>query len=68
MLKVCGILFSRYGGDERIGSSTGRSTLQQINATCRQLKNPYQILIAPITVYSGLEEGFMAADFTAVSL
>ena len=32
----------------------------------RQLGNARQLLIVPITFWSGLEQGFFAADFTAV--
>ena len=32
----------------------------------RQLGNAKQLLIVPITFWSGLEQGFFAADFTAV--
>ena len=35
-------------------------------ATCKQMKNPYQILIIPLTMWSGFEQTFLGADFTAV--
>lgn len=33
----------------------------------KQLGNPYQILILPITMFIGAEQAFIAADFNAVS-
>ncbi len=36
-------------------------------ATFRQAKKPYQILIIPLTMWSGIGRAFLAADFTAVS-
>lgn len=33
----------------------------------KQLANPYQILILPITMFIGAEQAFLAADYTAVS-
>ncbi len=35
-------------------------------ATFRHLKNPFQILLIPLTMWSGFEQGFFGADFTAV--
>ena len=31
------------------------------------MRNPQQLLIIPITFWSGIEQGFFGADFTAVS-
>ena len=36
-------------------------------ATFRQMKKKEQILVIPITFWSGIEQGFFGADFTAVS-
>jgi len=35
-------------------------------ATVSNWKDPAQLLIIPLTIYSGLEQGFFGADFTAV--
>ena len=32
------------------------------------MKNSKQLLLLPITIWSGLEQGFFGADFTAVSI
>ena len=37
-------------------------------ATGRQMKNVKQLLLLPITIWSGLQQGFFGADFTAVSV
>jgi hypothetical protein len=37
-------------------------------ATFRHLRHPNQILIIPLTIYSGLEQGFMSSDFTKVGV
>ena len=44
------------------------SGLQLLIATFRNLKDPAQVLIIPITFWSGLEQGFFGADFTAVRM
>ena len=35
-------------------------------ATARQMKNPYQMFIIPLTLWSGFQLAFLFADFTAV--
>lgn len=51
----------------RTGSAHGLSGLKLLAVTLKQLLNPYQILILPITMFIGAEQAFMAADFNAVS-
>lgn len=36
-------------------------------ATFTQAKNPYQILIIPLTMFTGFSLAFISAEFTAVS-
>jgi predicted MFS family arabinose efflux permease len=50
----------RYGEKKREGTPT-----QLIMATAKQMTNPYQILLIPLTIWSGMEQGFWGADFTA---
>ena len=57
----------RYGDGTRVGSATGRTPKQQMVATFRQMMNGKQILIAPLTVWTGIEQAFLSADFTAVN-
>ena len=45
-------------------ASTG---LQLLVATFSHMKKKEQILVIPITFWSGIEQGFFGADFTAVS-
>ena len=57
----------RFGEDER---QEGRPTLsgkELLVATFRHMKKKKQILIIPLTFWSGIEQGFFGADFTAVS-
>jgi CDP-diacylglycerol pyrophosphatase len=35
-------------------------------ATIRQMKEPRQLLLIPLTMWSGIEQGFFGSDFTAV--
>ncbi len=53
---------TRYGENERKEKQGGMALLL---ATFNHLKNPYQILIIPLTFWSGIEQGFFGADFTA---
>ncbi len=41
--------------------------VQLLIATFRHLRNPFQLLLIPLTMWSGFEQGFFGADFTAVS-
>jgi hypothetical protein len=31
------------------------------------MKHPYQILLIPLTIWSGMEQGFFGAEYTTVS-
>ncbi|XP_071443973.1 UNC93-like protein [Hetaerina americana] len=56
---------SRYGEKQRSKDPAGEMTgLQLMAATAFQLKNPYQMLLIPITVWIGMEQAFIGADFT----
>ncbi|XP_042205192.1 UNC93-like protein isoform X2 [Homarus americanus] len=55
---------SRFKNTED-GGSSGKSSLQLLVATFNHLRHPYQLLIVPITIWSGLEQGFLTADYTA---
>ena len=56
---------TRYGEDERKELNGGKLTGKRLAlATFKQMLHPYQLLIIPITVWSGLEQGFLSADIT----
>ncbi|KAL1516984.1 hypothetical protein ABEB36_000808 [Hypothenemus hampei] len=55
---------SRYGEKQRRNSAPDLSGLQLLSATFIQLKKPYQQLLIPITIYIGVEQAFVSADFT----
>jgi hypothetical protein len=40
--------------------------LSLVAATLKHMKKHYQQLLIPLTIWSGLEQGFFGADFTAV--
>lgn len=58
---------SRYG-EKRRGSVSAQeiSGVQLLAATFNQLKKPNQQLLIPITVFIGMEQAFIGADFTQV--
>ena len=62
------MLFScpRYGEDERKEEQPKLTGCQLLVATFRHMKKPYQLLLIPITFWSGIEQGFFSADYTAV--
>ena len=43
------------------------SGLELVKATSKQMIRKEQLLIIPITFWSGIEQGFFNAEFTAVS-
>ena len=62
---IVGIL--RFGEDERKEGKEKLTGTQLLVATFRHMKKKNQILIIPLTFWSGVEQGFFGADFTAVS-
>ncbi|KAJ8981659.1 hypothetical protein NQ317_017279, partial [Molorchus minor] len=55
---------SRYSKDRK-GSGSGLSGFKLLAVTMKQLGDPYQILILPITMFIGAEQAFVAADYTS---
>ncbi|KAJ8940273.1 hypothetical protein NQ314_010768 [Rhamnusium bicolor] len=56
---------SRYGERQgRRASQVELTPIQLLSATAYQLKKPYQQLLIPITVWIGMEQAFIGADFT----
>lgn len=58
--------FCRYGVSRR-EAGNGVSGLKMLAVTLKLLKERYQLLLLPITMFIGAEEAFVAVDFTAVS-
>jgi len=56
---------TKYGENERREGKPKLSGIQLLIATFRHMKNPYQLLLIPLTLWSGIEHGFLGADFTA---
>lgn len=54
----------RYGEKQRKGGSGELTGIQLLSATAYQLKKPYQQLLIPITVWIGMEQAFIGADYT----
>ncbi|XP_047502893.1 UNC93-like protein [Penaeus chinensis] len=46
-------------------TSQEKSGLVLVAATFNQLRHPYQLLIIPLTIWSGVEQAFLGADYTA---
>ncbi len=55
---------NRFERSEKEGKLTG---LELLVATFQNLAVPYQVLIIPLTLWSGMEQGFFHSDVTAVS-
>ncbi|XP_036318700.1 UNC93-like protein [Rhagoletis pomonella] len=55
----------RYG-EKRKGSQSAQelSGMELLSATFRQMKKPNQQLLIPITIFIGMEQAFIGADFT----
>jgi len=56
---------TRFGEDERKEGKEKLTGTQLLVATFRHMKKKNQILIIPLTFWSGVEQGFFGADFTA---
>jgi hypothetical protein len=57
----------RFGTTDEKKEKPKLSGMQLLMATFKQMKRKEQLLIIPITFWSGIEQGFFGADFTAVS-
>lgn len=55
---------SRYGEKQRRADSSELTGIQLLSATAYHLKKPYQQLLIPITIWIGMEQAFIGADFT----
>jgi len=55
---------SRYGEKQRKADSPELSGVKLLTATASHLKKPYQQLLIPITIWIGMEQAFIGADFT----
>lgn len=60
--------FSRYKEGTREGSGTGLSGFKLLAITLKLLKERNQLLIIPITMFLGVDQAFLGADYTAVSV
>lgn len=58
---------TRFGEDERNSEKEELTGVQLLVATFRHMRHRNQILVIPITIWSGIEQGFFNAAFTAVS-
>lgn len=65
-IKKINYLF-RYGEKQRRGDPSKEVTgIQLLSATAYQLKKPNQQLLIPITLWIGMEQAFIGADYTQV--
>ncbi|XP_068230622.1 protein unc-93 homolog A-like [Palaemon carinicauda] len=53
---------SRFTSDN---STKSENPLKLLVATFNHMRHPYQLLIIPLTIWSGMEQAFWSADFTA---
>lgn len=51
--------------DEKNMAANKKTGLQLVGATFSHMKNPVQLLLVPITIYSGVEQAYIAGDYTA---
>ncbi|XP_063872168.1 UNC93-like protein isoform X1 [Scylla paramamosain] len=54
---------SRFSGS--IAETENKSHTQLLIATFNHMRHPYQLLIIPLTIWSGVEQGFFQSDYTA---
>ncbi|XP_066953064.1 protein unc-93 homolog A-like [Macrobrachium rosenbergii] len=55
----------KYYYSEEDGRKNKSNVLQSLYATLNHVRHPYQLLLIPLTVWSGIERAFLSADFTA---
>ena len=59
---------TRFGLTDEKKNKEKLSGLELLVATFRHMVRKEQLLIIPLTFWSGIEQGFFGADFTAVSI
>ena len=57
---------TRFGEEEREEAKAALSGKQLLVATFRHMRDKKQLMVIPLTFWSGIEQGFFGADFTAV--
>ncbi|KAG7155753.1 UNC93-like protein [Homarus americanus] len=56
---------SKFVGDDKYDATEGKTGLQLLVASFNHMRHPYQLLIIPLTIWSGVEQAFLGADYTA---
>ncbi|KAK8737945.1 hypothetical protein OTU49_004314 [Cherax quadricarinatus] len=56
---------SRFVGNETYDATADKTGVQLLVATFNHMRHPYQLLIIPLTIWSGVEQAFLGADYTA---
>lgn len=54
-----------FGEDEENDANSGKTGVQLLVASFNHMRHPYQLLIIPLTIWSGVEQAFIGADYTA---
>ena len=73
-IAIAGIafIFFMLDGYKKIGldalKKEEKNPLQLLISTLKHLKNKRQLLIIPLTLWSGFEQAYISADFTKVQL
>ena len=63
------LLFILLDNYKRISATKKSSfSIDLLVITVKHIPNKYQLLIIPLTLWSGFEQAFLGADFTRVSL
>ncbi|CAH0554817.1 unnamed protein product [Brassicogethes aeneus] len=65
LIIVFGVDSMKRYGKGRKGSGSGLTGFKLLAVTMKQLANPYQLLILPITMFIGAEQAFIAADYNS---
>ena len=64
-MRVSCIRFTDY--EAKKAPASNKEGLRLLGATFSHLLNPYQLLVIPLTIWSGVEQAFIQGDFTIVS-
>lgn len=56
----------RFFGDKT--EIENKSEVQLLIATFNHMRHPYQLLIIPLTMWSGIEQSFFTSDYSVILL
>ena len=66
--KIIVFIFTNFNQNSESESAEKKDPMEMFKATINHMSDKRQLLLIPITVYSGFEQAFLWSDYTRVSI